>query len=159
MPKESERDPESGIKGASDLKKSDKSNDPIGMPNVSPAIKKETERLTKEFLNDMKSLIIMNVNYESIDFIPEEEIDIDNQADFVSNEWNNIVNQITDKIKMGDSSASAYPNFLDMFEVVYNINSGIPEIKFNLEFSGFGAEDLSLDFADTRSSQINVGSA
>lgn len=155
--------PESGKDAASDSSVPEKSKDidRIGMPNVSQGVQKEIERLTKEAIKDLKTIVLADVDYESIDFIPEEEIDIPTEVDFIKDSFNNAVNVIRQQLAPGDVQAGEetdeYLNYFNLFEVSYNGSTGRPEIVLNLEFTGLGAEDLMINKVAINRNDVHCG--
>jgi len=119
--------------------------DRIGMPNVSKTVEREIERLTKELIKDMKSIILTDVDYGSIDFIPEREIELAVDIDFIRDSFNNMIDLVKTKLAPGTPGrprTSEYIDYFNLFSVRYNTSNGEPEINLNLEFNGYGAEDL-----------------
>jgi hypothetical protein len=131
----------------------DKSNDPIGMPNIKKLVKEETERLTKELIDSMKGILVLDVNYDTINFIPEDEIDIPRQSNFIRNQFTDIVNEIRSRLAVGYNFAglpnSDYPKYLKMFNFIYN-SRGDAEITLSLDYDGLGADDLKIHTASPK---------
>jgi hypothetical protein len=121
------------------------SNEQLSMPNMSVVVKEETDRLIKELIYDIRSIVLADVNYESIDLVPQGENDFSDDVDFTYNEFNKIVESIQKKLNMGTRQTVEYnpAEFLKMFNIRYNNNTGQAEITLNLEFDGIGAEDIS----------------
>jgi hypothetical protein len=121
------------------------SNEQLSMPNMSVVVKEETDRLIKELIYDIRSIVLADVNYESIDLVPQGENDFSEDVDFTYNEFNKIVESIQKKLNMGTRQTVEYnpAEFLKMFNIRYNNNTGQAEITLNLEFDGIGAEDIS----------------
>jgi len=136
--------PASGNSTASDQPVPEKSDVPIGMPNINKVVQKELERLTKEVINDIKTIMLADVDYASIDYIPEDEIDIPRNTDYIRNQFNAIYQRLANNLESGNNQSTRfdYPKYLSMFNVRYNSTNGKPEITLVLDFDGAGADDL-----------------
>lgn len=121
------------------------SDERLSMPNMSVIVKQEADRLIKELIYDMRLIVLADVDYESIDLIPQGENDFSEEVDFTYNEFNKIVQSIQTKLMMGTRGSPEYnpAEFLKMFNIRYNNNTGQAEITLNLEFDGIGADDIS----------------
>jgi hypothetical protein len=126
------------------------SSELLSMPDLSKAIDDEIKRLTLSIIEDGKDLILSKtVNYKSIDYIPEAEVQIippTKRINFIRDQFNNIVDTVQKNINKSKSSYSEYnyAKYLDFFEVQYNNNDGKPNIKFKIDLENFNLDELSV---------------
>lgn len=124
----------------------EESNDRFSMPNINILVKNEAERLIKELIDDMRVFIVSDFDYESIDFIPEENPEIDNRRDVIYDTINEISQSMQKKLNKGTPGDPDYNpgEFLKMFDIRYNTDTGQSEITLNLEFEGGLFENISI---------------
>lgn len=122
------------------------SNDRFSMPNINILVKNEADRLIKELIDDMRVFIVSDFDYESIDFIPEENPEIDNRRDVIYDTINEISQSMQKKLNKGTPGDPDYNpgEFLKMFDIRYNTDTGQSEITLNLEFEGGLFENISI---------------
>jgi hypothetical protein len=132
------------------------------MPNIDKQIIKEVQRLTKQLISSTKEFIEGGINYDGIDFIPDNEIYTESgQSFFNYTDYNapGTINSgmadermsqisvlIRDLIDKGDRSNPVkynYSDYLDLFELRYNDN-GSPYYRFSLELNGEFIEDVTV---------------
>lgn len=137
-----------------------KSDERITMPNIDKKILKEVQRITKQLITSTKEFIEGGINYDGIDFIPDDEIytedgqSIFNFTDYnapgtvnsgmADERMNDIEKAIRDLLNQGDKTIPKtynYAEYIDLFELRYN-NNGIPYYRFSLELQGEIVEDL-----------------
>lgn len=137
-----------------------KSDERITMPNIDKKILKEVQRITKQLITSTKEFIEGGINYDGIDFIPDDEIytedgqSIFNFTDYnapgtvnsgmADERMNDIEKAIRDLLNQGDKNIPKsynYAEYIDLFELRYN-NNGIPYYRFSLELQGEIVEDL-----------------
>ena len=130
------------------------------MPNIDKKILKEVQRITKQLITSTKEFIEGGINYDGIDFIPDDEIytedgqSIFNFTDYnapgtvnsgmADERMNDIEKAIRDLLNQGDKNIPKsynYAEYIDLFELRYN-NNGIPYYRFSLELQGEIVEDL-----------------
>jgi|LakMenEpi03Aug12_release.lakeMendotaPanAssembly.Ray.scaffolds.fasta_scaffold860153_2 hypothetical protein len=135
--------PKSGNDNTSNLSQPEESNDRIGMPNVDILVKEEIERLTKELIEDIRDIVLMDVSYDTIDFIPEEEIEIERPVDYSRDQFNNIIQDVQASLLRGEAQSTFYDyvEYLKMFTVRYNSTNGRPEITLTVKLDGAGVDD------------------
>lgn len=122
------------------------SNERFSMPNINLLVKNEADRLIKELIDDMRTFVVSDFNYESIDFIPEENSDINNNRDVIYDTINQIAESMQKKLNKGTPGDPDYNpgEFLKMFDIRYNTDTGQSEITLNLDFEGGLFENISI---------------
>lgn len=143
------------------------SDERITMPNIDKKIIKEIQRITKQLISSTKEFIEGGINYDGIDFIPDNEIvgengqSIFNFTDFnspgtvnsgLANErMDDIQKAILNLLAPGDSSNNSknnnYSEYIDLFELRYN-NNGTPYYRFSIELEGEIVEDIVVTLLD-----------
>jgi hypothetical protein len=137
----------------------EKSKERITMPNLDKKITTEINRLTKQLINSTKEFIEGGINYDGIDFVPDNEILTEDGKEFfeiddfnspgevnsgMANErLSDIIKAIQDVLDEGirGSGKYNYADYLNLFELRYN-NDGTPYYKFSLEITGETLEDV-----------------
>ena len=137
----------------------EKSKERITMPNLDKKIVREINRLTKQLINSTKEFIEGGINYDGIDFVPDNEIlTEDGQEFFEIVDFNSpgevssgmaeerlaeIIKAIQNVLDEGkrDSRLYNYAEYLNLFELRYN-NNGTPHYRFSLEITGETLEDV-----------------
>lgn len=122
----------------------------LSMPDLNKAINDEIKRLTMSIIEDSKDLILSKtVNYKSIDFFPESEVQIippKKQIKFIRDQFNEIVGAVQKNINKSKKAYSTYNyvEYLDFFEVQYNNSDGKPIVKFKIDLQDFNLDELSV---------------
>lgn len=122
----------------------------LSMPDLNKAIDDEIKRLTMSIIEDSKDLILSKtVNYKSIDFFPEAEVQIippKKQIKFIRDQFNEIVGAVQKNINKSKKAYSTYNyvEYLDFFEVQYNNSDGKPIVKFKIDLQDFNLDELSV---------------
>jgi len=133
------------------------SDERILMPNIDKKIQREIIRLTKRLISSTKEFIEGGINYDGIDFIPDNDILTEDGEEFfeiddfnspgtvnsgLANErLNEILEAIQAVLDKGDRTKQNrynYADYLDLFELRYN-NNGDAFYRFSIELVG---EDL-----------------
>jgi hypothetical protein len=140
-----------------------KSKERLTMPNLDEKIFKEVQRITKNLISVTKEFIEGGINYDGIDFIPDDEIlTEDGRSLFTFNDYNSpgTVNSGMADERMADISRAIqsvlntgvrgakeynYAEYIDLFELRYN-NDGIPFYRFSLELVGEAIDDIVITF-------------
>jgi hypothetical protein len=140
-----------------------KSKERLTMPNLDEKIFKEVQRITKNLISVTKEFIEGGINYDGIDFIPDDEIlTEDGKSLFTFNDYNSpgTINSGMADERMADISRAIqsvlntgvrgakeynYAEYIDLFELRYN-NDGIPFYRFSLELVGEAIDDIVITF-------------
>lgn len=150
-----------------------KSEDRITMPNLDEKIFKEVQRITKNLISATKEFIEGGINYDGIDYIPDDGIftddgrDVFDFVDFntpgdinsgLADETMAQISEVVQKIlDQGDKERPRqynYAKYLDLFELRYN-NDGTPYYRFSLELVGELSDEITLKFIKNRSNETN----
>ena len=149
---------------------STKSKERIDMPNIDKKIIKEVQRITKQLISSTKEFIEGGINYDGIDFIPDNEILTENgESAFSFNDFNapgtvnsgladermnDIEKAINDLLAPGleenSNKNNNYSEYIDLFELRYN-NNGVPYYRFSIELEGEIVEDIVVTVLNNRS--------
>ena len=123
----------------------------LSMPDLSKVIDDEIKRLTLSIIEDGKDLILSKtVNYKSIDFIPEVEVQINppqKRINFIRDQFNDIARAVQrniNKSKKAYTNVYNYGEYLDFFEVRYNRSDGRPVVTFKINLEDFNLSELSV---------------
>jgi hypothetical protein len=132
----------------------DLTDERLDMPNLNKVVEQEVELLKREIIDDMKEVILADINFDSIDYIPESDVLVqDAEIDYFRSEFNNVLKLVYAELKKGNSENPYEVNmkeYLKLFSVQYNSN-GIPVIAFSINVNGVDGSDLSID-----SDKINI---
>jgi hypothetical protein len=132
----------------------DLTDDRLDMPNLNKVVDQEVARLQREIIEDMKEVILADIKFDSIDYIPENDTVIqDTQIDYFRSEFNNVLELIYAELKKGNAENPYEVNmkeYLQLFSVEYD-SSGMPVITFSLNIDTVDGADLSID-----SDKINI---
>jgi hypothetical protein len=140
------------------------------MPNIDKKITKEIQRITKQLISSTKEFIEGGINYDGIDFIPDNEILTENGesafsfSDFNSpgtvnsgladERMNDIEKAINDLLAPGlegnSNKNNNYSEYIDLFELRYN-NNGVPYYRFSIELEGEIVEDIVVTVLNNKS--------
>jgi len=118
------------------------SDEPLSMPNLTDRIIEEVERLTLEIINETKTLITSGVNYKSVNYIEESDIENPKSVDGIREIFNQMVQAIQDSLNLGNENSENYDylEYLKLFNVRYN--NGEPEITISLNLIEFNKDDV-----------------
>jgi hypothetical protein len=123
----------------------------LSMPDISKAIDDEIKRLTLSIIEDGKDLMLSKtVNYKSINFIPEAEVQINppqKRINFIRDQFNDIARAVQrniNKSKKAYTNVYNYGEYLDFFEVRYNRSDGRPVVTFKINLEDFNLSELSV---------------
>lgn len=123
----------------------DLSDDRVESPNISRVVQKEVQRLQREIIEDMKEVVLAEITFDSIDYIPESDIIVDDrERDFFRSEFNKVYQDINTRISQGNSENPDNINmkqYLKLFNVTYDSN-GLPVVTFSIKVDNFDGTDI-----------------
>ena len=132
----------------------DLTDERLDMPNLNKVVDQEVALLQREIIEDMKEVILADIKFDSIDYIPENDTLVqDSQIDYFRSEFNNVLELIYAELKKGNAENPYEINmkeYLKLFSVRYASN-GMPIITFTLNIDTVDGADLSID-----SDKINI---
>jgi len=126
----------------------DLTDERLDMPNLNRVVDKEVERLQRELIEDMKEVILADIKFDSIDYIPERDVIIDDpEINYFKAEFNRIIELVNTSLRMGNAENPDQINmekYLELFKVEYNVD-GIPRITLVISIDSVDGEDLSIN--------------
>lgn len=146
------------------------SKERIDMPNIDKKIIKEVQRVTKQLISLTKEFIEGGINYDGIDFIPDNEILTENGesafsfsdfnapgtvnsglADERMNDIEKAINNLLEPgLEKNSNKNNNYSEYIDLFELRYN-NNGVPYYRFSIELEGEIVEDIVVTLLNNKS--------
>lgn len=114
------------------------SQEELSTPDITKLVSKEVLRLTKELIDDTKELINVGTDYETIEYVDDQD-PMGIEIDFLRIQLDNLKQEVQKKLDMGDKSKTDvfnYLEYLNMFSVRYN-NKGEAEITLSIELPNF----------------------
>lgn len=126
----------------------DLTDERLDMPNLNRVVDKEVTRLQRELIEDMKEVILADIKFDSIDYIAETDVVIDDpEINYFKAEFNRVIELVNIGLRMGNAENPDQINinkYLDLFKVNYN-SDGAPKITFIISIDSVDGEDLSIN--------------
>jgi len=128
----------------------DVTDERLDIPNLDKVVQTEVQRLQRELIEDMKEVVLADIKFDSIDYIPESDVEAEGpEIKYFRDEFNKIIKIITTALDYGNTKTPNKMNigkYLELFNVTY-ANNGEPKVTFRLNIDNVDGSSLSQNFA------------